>query len=52
VNDILWFESFASSAALCVEELQEFLQRIGIGGVPQEGALPGYLDKALIPKLV
>src|SRR5712691_4301324 len=34
LNDVLWFECLVSGAALGVEELQQFLQRVNVRCVP------------------
>src|SRR5579864_2198498 len=38
--DVLRFKSFVAGAAFGIEELQQFLQRFGVGGVTKECSLP------------
>jgi hypothetical protein len=52
VNDVLRPDCFASGAALRVQKLQQFLQRVRVGRVAQESALPDYLHKAFILEFV
>jgi hypothetical protein len=52
VDDVVWLERFTSSAALCIEELQKFLERIRVGRVAQESALPAHFNKAFILELI
>ena len=48
----MWLKRFTSSATLGIEELQKFLERIRVGRVAQEGALPAHFDKAFILELI
>jgi hypothetical protein len=52
VNDIVWLERFTSSTALCIEDLQKFLERIRVRRVAQESALPAHVHKAFILELI
>ena len=52
LNDVLWLDGLVASAAFGVEELQEFLQGGGVGGVTKKRALAPDLDQALILQLV
>jgi hypothetical protein len=52
VNDVVWLERFTSSTALCIEELQKFLERIRVGRVAQESAFPAHFHKTFILELI
>jgi hypothetical protein len=52
LNNVPWFDRLISSAALGVEKLQQFLQRLCVGGVAQEGALPPNLNESFVLELV
>src|SRR4029077_16038995 len=45
-DDLFWFDRFVARAALGIEELQQLLQSIGIGGAAQKRSLPLYFDQA------
>ena len=44
LNYVLRPERFVARAALGVEELQDFLKRVRVGGVSKEGAFAADLD--------
>jgi hypothetical protein len=50
--DVLRLESLIAGATLGVEELQKFLQRFGIRGVPQKRSFPLHQYQVFCPELV
>src|SRR5271157_5334645 len=51
-NDLFRFDCLVAGAALGIKETEQFLQRLSIGGVPQEGAVAADLHQAFILELV
>jgi hypothetical protein len=47
LNDLLWLDRLVARAALRVQELQQFLECLGIGRVVQESTLPLYMNEIL-----
>src|SRR4029077_9071412 len=45
--DVLRFKGFITSAAFGIKELQQFLQRFGVGGVAKKCALPFHGHEVL-----
>src|SRR5271155_2571565 len=48
LNYVARCDGFVSRAALGVEKLQDFLERLGIGAVAKEGALAADDDQAFV----
>ena len=52
LNDVLGFDRLVAGAALGVKELQQFLQRFGVGRVAQERALAAHIHQVFVFQLV
>src|SRR5579859_402877 len=52
LNNALRFEGLVAGAAFGVEELQQFLQGLGVGGVAQKRAFAFHVDQILGAQLV
>src|SRR5215472_842046 len=52
LNYLFRFDSFVSGAALVEEEAEQFLQRAGVGCVPEKRALTADRDQVLVLQLV
>src|SRR5208282_1233319 len=52
LNEVLWLERLIAGAALGVQELQNFAQRFGVGGIAQKRAFALDFHEVFVPKLV
>jgi hypothetical protein len=52
LNDLLWLDCFVSSAALRIQELEQFLKCFGVRGVVKESAFPANTHEVFRPKFV